>query len=208
MNKLHLLNFFKCHLFSCHSFRFKAFFRLYFHAPSFFPFPVEYTLLAPSYAIILPETTNPMVLLSDFIELPSIFHHRISLIIVSWYCFVTYCLSLLGRIYYQIISASEMPGETNTQSTSKDTGIILALVLVPIVVLFTILALALVFAEYCNAGVSFCLRCKCFRQPVKSKQKRSRSDPPRFTASMKTASDCTDIELDTYQRPVELHHHV
>ncbi|KAK2768296.1 hypothetical protein FQN54_000149 [Arachnomyces sp. PD_36] len=101
-----------------------------------------------------------------------------------------------------------MTDQTGTQTSGKDTGIILALVLVPIIVLFTILGVTIAFAEYCNAGVTFCIRCKCFRRSTQSKQKRSRSDPPRFSTSINSASDGTGIDADIYERPVELHHHV
>lgn len=129
-------------------------------------------------------------------------------IILSLYCFMIYCLPLPGKIYYENVSLSEMPDEADNPTSAKDTGIVLALVLVPIIVLFTILGVALAFAEYCNAGVSFCLRCRCFRRSVNNKQKRSRSDPPRFSTSMKSSSGGTDLDLDMYQRAVEAHQHV
>jgi hypothetical protein len=120
--------------------------------------------------------------------------------------FVAYCLHYLQGHITQSNLLNEMPDEA-TSKTSNDTVIILALVLVPIIVLFTILGVALAFSEYWNAGISFCLRCKCLRWRTSREPKRSRSDPPRFSTSTK-GSLGTDIDSEMYQKAVELQVHV
>lgn len=89
----------------------------------------------------------------------------------------------------------------------KSTVLVLALVLVPIVVLFCILAVALACSEFWSSrpGPAGGRRW-FFWKRFPGKHKRSRSDPPCPCASAK-GTDCTENDI-AYRSPVEGKEHV